>query len=477
MTDGGITRLLMNIPPGGMKSLLTSVMWPAWEWGPKNLSTYRYLTSSFAETAVSRDVRKMRLLVQSEWYQNLWPHIELVRHGEFSLENTLTGTRDGVPFGSLTSRRGDRLILDDPHSVEKAESQTDRERAVRRFREGAINRLNDQKRSAIVVIMQRLNEADISGEILNSGMDYVCLILPMEFEASRRCVTEIGFEDPRTKEGELLAPQRFPQDVVNALRRDMGAYAYAGQYQQRPAPRGGGIFPYNSWEYWEKELAAKYGRSENQFPDFDFIIAIADTAFTEKQENDFNALVILGVWSDLNGLQNIMVMHFWQKRLKFAQAVEEITKSCRKWKVDRLLIENKSSGISVYQEIVRLTREEEFPCQLIDPKNEDKVARAETVSGFFGEEKEDGSRKQGLIYVPARLQDNGAAWPREWADELMSQMATFPKGKHDDGVDACVHGLRFLRARGLIRRPAEILLEEHRSLLEQKPNMRPLYPV
>jgi predicted phage terminase large subunit-like protein len=459
-----------------MKSLLTSVFWPAWEWGPRGMSSYRYLTSSFAETAVSRDVRKMRMLVGSEWYQTLWPHVELIRAGEFSLENSLTGTRDGVPFGSLTSRRGDRLILDDPHSVEKAESPADREKAVRRFREGAINRLNDQQKSAIIVIMQRLNEGDISGEILDSGMDYVCLILPMEYERSRHCMTEIGFEDPRTRDGELLAPERFPQEVVNALKRDMGTYAYAGQYQQRPAPRGGGIFPYNSWEYWDRQLAMQYGKSENQFPDMDFILAVADTAFTEKQENDFSAVVVLGVWSDLHKMQNIMLMHFWQKRLKFNDAVEEIVKSTRKFKADRLLIENKASGISIYQEIVRITREEDFPVQLVDPKNEDKEARASAVSGFFGEEKEDGSRRQGLVYAPGRLQDNGAIWPREWADELMAQAATFPKGKHDDGVDAMVHGLRFLRARGLIRRRSEIIMEEHASLLQTTAKPKPLYP-
>ena len=476
MTEGGITRLLMNVPPGSMKSLLTSVFWPAWEWGPRGMSSYRYLTSAFAETAVSRDVRKMRMLVSSEWYQQLWPHVQLIRHGEYSLENSLTGTRDGVPFGSLTSRRGDRLILDDPHSVEKAESQSDRERAVRRFREGAINRLNDQQRSAIVVIMQRLNEGDISGEILDSGMDYVCVILPMEYEKSRHCSTEIGFEDPRTRDGELLAPQRFSQETVDGLKRDMGTYAYAGQYQQRPAPRGGGIFPYNGWEYWEREIAAKYGKSENQFPDMDFILAICDTAFTEKQENDFTAMVVLGVWTDTMQLQNIMLMHFWQKRLKFAAAVEEIVKSARKAKADRLLVENKASGISIYQEMVRLTREEQFPIQLIDPKNEDKQARAETVSQFFGEDKEDGSRRKGLVYAPARLQDNGAVWPREWADELMSQAASFPKGKHDDGVDAMVHGLRYLRARGLIRKTSEIVMEEHRTLLASATAPRPLYP-
>jgi predicted phage terminase large subunit-like protein len=466
----------MNVPPGSMKSLLTSVMWPAWEWGPRGMTTFRYLTSAFAETAVSRDVRKMRMLVSSEWYQTLWPHVNLIRAGEFSLENSLTGTRDGIPFGSLTSRRGDRLILDDPHSVEKAESPADRERAVRRFREGAINRLNDQQRSAIVVIMQRLHEADISGEILDSGMDYVCLILPMEYESNRHCETGIGFSDPRTKDGELLAPARFPQETVDALKRDMGTYAYAGQYQQRPAPRGGGIFPYNGWEFWEREIAAKYGRSENQFPDLDFILGSVDTAFTEKQENDFTAMVVIGIWTDYHGLQNLMLMHFWQKRLKLAAAVDEIVNSCRKWRVDRLLIENKAAGIPVYQEIVRLTREEEFACQMIDPKNEDKEARAQSVAHFFSEEKEDGSRRPGLVFIPGKRQDNGAIWPREWADELMAQCASFPKGKHDDGVDAMVHGLRYLRQRGLIRKRSEIIQEEHRTLLQTSADARPLYP-
>jgi predicted phage terminase large subunit-like protein len=171
-----------------------------------------------------------------------------------------------------------------------------------------------------------------------------------------------------------------------------------------------------------------------------------------------------------------MLMHFWQKRLKFANAVEEIVKSARKFKCDRLLVENKASGISIYQEMVRLTREEQFPIQLVDPKNEDKVARAETVSQFFGEEKEGGERRKGLVYAPARLQDNGAVWPREWADELMGQAASFPKGKHDDGVDALVHGLRFLRARGLIRKSAEIIMEEHRTLLMTPTAPKPLYP-
>lgn len=242
VTDGRINRLLINVPPGSMKSLLVSVMWQAWEWGPKGLHSLRYLTTSFNEIPVKRDTRKTRDLILSDWYQSLWPEVKLTRTAELSFANSGTGTREGVAFGSLTSQRGDRLILDDPHSTETAESETERQNTTRKFREGAINRLNDQERSAIVVIMQRLHEDDIAGVIQKLGMGYVHLMLPLEFEPDRRCETEIGFKDPRTYEGELLDPARMPRETVDKLRRDTTEYAYAGQYQQRPAPREGGIF-------------------------------------------------------------------------------------------------------------------------------------------------------------------------------------------------------------------------------------------
>ena len=242
VTDGRINRLLINVPPGTMKSLLVSVFWPLWEWGPRGLRSMRYLTTSFAEGNVKRDTRKHRDLTQSEWYRALWPEVELVRSGEMSFANRDTGTREGVAFGSLTSRRGDRLIIDDPHSTETAESETERNATTRMFREGATNRLNDQERSAIVVVMQRLHEQDVSGTILKLGMGYEHLMLPMEYEHGRNAPTSIGFIDPRQNDGDLLDPVRFPRKVVEDLKRDMGSYAFAGQYQQRPAPREGGMF-------------------------------------------------------------------------------------------------------------------------------------------------------------------------------------------------------------------------------------------
>lgn len=242
VADGQINRLLINVPPGSSKSLLTSVFLNAWEWGPKDKPSLRYLTTSYNDKPVKRDTRKCRDLILSEWYQALWPEVQLTRTGETSFANSKTGSREGSPFGSLTSLRGDRLIIDDPHSTETAESDAERLSTTRKFREGAQNRLNDQEASAIVVIMQRLHAKDVSGVIKDVGMDYVTLCLPMEFERENRCVTVLGFKDPRTKEGELLDPVRVPKPEIDKLKIAMGSYAWAGQYQQRPVPRGGGMF-------------------------------------------------------------------------------------------------------------------------------------------------------------------------------------------------------------------------------------------
>lgn len=248
ITDGRIKRLLINVPPGTMKSLLVGVFWPAWEWGPRGLASNRYLTTSYSEGYVKRDSRRMRDLVQSDWYKQLWPEIELRRAGESSFENTQTGNREGKPFASLTGGRGDRLIIDDPHSTETAESQADRERAIRIFRESVPTRINDPKKSAIVVIMQRLHEEDVSGQIKKLGLDYEHLMLPMEFDPGRKCKTTIGFEDPRTYEGELLFPERFDRDHVEDLKSTLGPYAAAGQLQQSPTPRSGGMFDRSNFE-------------------------------------------------------------------------------------------------------------------------------------------------------------------------------------------------------------------------------------
>ncbi|PRD42111.1 terminase [Phyllobacterium phragmitis] len=235
-------RLLINVPPGTMKSLLVSVLWPAWEWGPMSLPGMRFLSASYSETYVKRDSRRMRDLVNSEWYQSLWPEVKLTRLGEASFANDKTGFREGVPFQSMTGGRGDRVIIDDPHSTETAESPAERQRTTRIFRESVPSRVNDPEKSAIVVIMQRLHEDDVSGQIIKLGLGYQHLMLPMKYETERHCKTALGFTDPRSADGELLFPERFPPAVLERDQKALTPYAVAGQYQQRPVPREGGLF-------------------------------------------------------------------------------------------------------------------------------------------------------------------------------------------------------------------------------------------
>jgi predicted phage terminase large subunit-like protein len=165
-----------------------------------------------------------------------------------AFSNTATGFRQGIPFSRLTGGRGDRVIIDDPHSVDGADSEAERNAVIRTFRESVPTRLTDPAKSAIVVIMQRLHEQDVSGTILSLGLGYEHLMLPMEFEPERACRTSIGFVDPRSYDGELLFPERFPREVVERDKIPMGSYAVAGQFQQRPAPRSGGMFQRGDFE-------------------------------------------------------------------------------------------------------------------------------------------------------------------------------------------------------------------------------------
>ena len=283
---GDITRLLVNCPPGMAKSLLVCVFAQAYEWGPLGKRSKSYFSASWNGEFSTRDSRKTRDLIQSTWFQELWPEVSLTRTAEDDFANTDFGFRKARPFDGLTSGRADRLVWDDPHSTEEAESDKDRARATRVFRESVPLRINDPILSIIIGIMQRLHANDVSGVIDQLGLDYVKLILPMEFETARRCYTvvrpldftgppfkarcdieqqhwyldgepvpvarqpyveqakaEMVFnQDRRTHEGELLFPERFTRETVERDKIPLGAYGTAGQFQQRPAPREGGNF-------------------------------------------------------------------------------------------------------------------------------------------------------------------------------------------------------------------------------------------
>jgi predicted phage terminase large subunit-like protein len=475
-TSGDINRLLINVPPGMMKSLLTSVFWPAWLWGPRNMPHLRFLCASHSQSLAIRDSTKMRRLIQSEWYQERWGDRVVLtgdQNAKTKFENTSTGFREAVASGSITGSRGDIVIIDDPHSVESAASDAMRETTKEWFLEAVPTRLNNPAQSAIVVIMQRLHEEDISGIILDKQLGYEHLCLPMEFEPTLRCETSIGFIDPRKNDGDLLFPQRFPEEVVERDKAVLGPYATAGQFQQQPTPRGGGIIKSDWWQLWDQP----------SYPPFDYIVASVDTAYTTKQENDPSAMTVWGVWSggenksiptrqitrngeivfDLERQYTqdhpkVMMIYGWTERLELHDLVEKVRETMVDYGVDNLLIENKASGYSVAQEIRRMYSHEDFGVQLIDPKGLDKVARLYAIQHLFSE---------GLIYAPNR----------PWADKVIHQTSQFPKGKHDDLVDTVSMALSFLRKNNMLVRGAEWTSDLDSSRLYTGAPPPPLYPV
>ena len=503
--DGEILRLLVNVPPGFSKSTLTSVMLPSWLWGPRNQPSTRILGTSHSQGLAIRDSLKMRRLITSQWYQERWgDRVKLTgdQAAKTKFENTATGFREALAFESMTGSRGDIVILDDPHSVDSAASDAQRQSTINTFLEALPTRLNDPVKSKIIIIMQRLHEEDVSGVAIDKNLGYTHLCLPMEYDTSRPCETEIGFVDPRTEEGELLFPERFPQEVIERDKAALGPFAYAGQFQQTPKPRGGEIIKRDWWQLWDDEIAKANGiAGAHRYPPMDYIIASLDGAYTSKQENDPSALTIWGVWQrggqsarrilsrdsevsdlidDRDTIPSLMLMYAWEKRLPIhgpdiqrmehetdtafrirqrenMGLVEHVIEACNRYNVDMLLIESKGPGISVAQEIKRLNRTNTWGVELVNPGNADKVARAYAVQPIFS---------NGAVYTP----------DKEWSDKVITQFEVFPKGKHDDLVDSCTQALKYLRERNLIRRPEEVVAQIRNEGAYQ-PSTRPIYDV
>lgn len=486
VTFGEVDRLLINVPPGFMKSLLTDVFWPAWEWGPMNLANLRYVAFSYSSHITERDNDKFGLLISSPEYQAMWgDRVRVRKLGKTEVSNRKHGRKFATSIGGVgTGERGDRIILDDPHNVKDSESPKVREETVRWFREAMSNRLNDPKTGAIVIIMQRVHEGDVSGTVLDEGLDYVHLCIPMEFEWERVTDPETGAQipnaygwtDPRWTEapedcdGALAWPERFDAKECTRIAHDVGPHAWAGQYQQTPKARGASIISRDMWQLWESP--------DGRFPSFEYIVASLDSAFTDKQENDPSALTIWGVFRNERGHRRIMLMHAWRKRLqlhgpkvdrlpgehtsqyrlrasKHWGLVEWVADSCSRFQVDRLLIESKASGIDAANELQRLHGREGWAVELVEPKG-DKRARALAVQPTWS---------QGMIYAP----------DRQWAQDVIDEMDVFPKGRWDDLTDSSTQAIKHLRTIGLAQSDEETHAEE-REAVKPKKRLKPLYP-
>jgi hypothetical protein len=247
---GEIRRLVINIPPRHGKSLLVSVFWPAWwwTWQPQ----IRFLTASYGASLAERDAIKTRDLLRSPWYQTYWPlelKADLNRANRY--ENTAGGSRIATSVGGeATGEGGDVIIIDDPHKVEEALSQTARAR-VSDWHDGTLGfRLNDPKTGIEVVIMQRLHERDLTGHLLErDGWTHLCL--PARYDPNHPFRWP---DDPRQTDGELLWPAHIPEQELARIEETMGSYRAAGQLQQRPAALEGELLKRAWWRFYDPVL-------------------------------------------------------------------------------------------------------------------------------------------------------------------------------------------------------------------------------
>jgi len=487
VADGRITRLLINVPPGSCKSLMTSVFFPAWIWaaaptkGPGGRKAKkkhgrpgcRFLALSYAAALTERDNRRMLLLIQSDKFQEMYgQRFDMVKSGEELLANNKTGFKQASSVrGTVTGARADIVILDDPNSIKEIESQVIRAETGRFFKEALSNRLNHMVKSAIIVVQQRSHEEDVSGVILSEGMPYEHLCIPLLAEVGRVPPTCIGWQDPREEDDECFWPERFPPEAI-AEAQAMGDFAFAGQYQQRPEPRGGGIFKREYWNIWDPE--------DGRYPEFDFIVASLDPAYTTKQQNDPSGFVILGVnYDPIDGCR-VFLISAWAKRLVLHGPtmprlsgesehawslrtqptwglVQWLAWSCRRFAVDVLLVESKASGLTVVQELERLMLHREFGIEVINPGLADKETRAHRVQHLLA---------ASMLYCP----------DRPWAQAVIDECATFPRGAHDDRVDALTQGLWWLRQTGKLAHRVETAAAE-RAAAQHRTDQGPLYPV
>lgn len=420
VSAGEIKRLLVTVPPGSMKSLLTGVVWPAWEWGPMGMPHLRYLGTAHKEPLAVRDSLKCRRLIQSRWYQARWA-IRLVgdQNAKTKFENDSSGFREAMAFTSLTGSRGDRVLLDDPHSVDDANSPTKLAADIVTFREALPSRVNNDD-SAIVTIMQRLNEGDIAATAKELGYEH--LMIPMRYEPERKCVTSIGWSDPRTEPGELMFPDRFPEKQVAELETIMGEYAAAGQLQQRPVPRGGGIIKKSWWQQWPKG---------KPLPAPLHIFASVDTAFSERDHKEaaFSARTTWMIFEDeATGKHALLLLSAWWERVGYPELRKVLKQHHRQADLDMMVIERKASGISLLQDLRRIQRPR-LNVRGFDPGRMDKVARAYLASPMF---------EAGLVYRP----------DREWATKVVDFVSAFPAGAApsaditDTVTQACIYTRR-----------------------------------
>ncbi len=458
VTEGRILKLVINMPPGLMKSTLVGVMWKAWEWIDR--PHLRYLTGSYDEKLAMRDATKTRDIVSSSWYRDLFqPKWKLRRdsNAKSYYVNTRQGFRLAFPIGGkVTGWRGDGVLLDDPLNARDQYNAAVKAATLWKYDKVLSTRINDPSQARFIIVMQRLADDDLSGELLRRTVEcvdengdplldedgnprvdadgaplqvplYDHLCLPSEFEPGRYRPTSIGWRDPRTEPGELLFPAFHTPKGIAELKQSLGSEGFAGQHQQRPVALDGGRFkrPWFTrrvwrWEPWV-EGAVRVFRHGPDLADRDAvgelilltncsIFGTVDVAVGEKKTNDYTCY---GIWAVTHLGEVLLLQELW-KRMSEPESITEAQGFKLAWpRLTHFVVEKNGVGFPLVQQM--LTKG--LAVLPIDV-HADKLVKS-TAAVVMAE--------AGRIFIPDPEQ-------YEWVGPWLAEVTLFPGAGHDDRV-------------------------------------------
>jgi predicted phage terminase large subunit-like protein len=411
--DGAIQRLLINLPPRHLKSLLASVAFPAWLLGHEPAA--EILCVSYAQELADKWSRDCRRIVMSPWYRWLFAtRLARTPQAMAEFETTEGGRRIATGIGGvLTGRGADFIVIDDPLKPEEALSDRHRRHANEWYDHTLYSRLNDKAKGAVVLVMHRLHEDDLTGHVLaQDDWEVVCLPAIAESDERHRFDTCMRSRVFTRRAGEALHPARESVAMLEAIRRKIGEYNFAGQYQQAPAPLGGGLIK-PAWfrRYRPDELPAAFER----------VVQSWDTANKASELADFSVCTSWGIAG-----KNLYLIELLRRRLEYPELKRAVRDAYARLRPDVVLIEDKASGTQLIQELLA---EGLYAVTRYRPQA-DKVMRMHAQTATI---------ENGFVHLPQTA---------PWLAEYLHELAVFPFGRHDDQVDSTAQFLDWFKVSG-----------------------------
>ena len=396
---GRITRLIISLPPRGLKSIGSSVAFPAWALGHD--PSKKIICTSYGENLAAWHARDCRAVMQSRWYQDVFPHtrISSEKNTELEFETTAGGFRLATSVGgTLTGRGGDVIIIDDPLKSADALSDSQREAVAQWYDNTLYSRLDSKERGVIILVMQRLHVDDLVGHVLGKDR-WVHLNLPAIAEAPQRI--QIGDHEFHERAvGDVLHPEWESRESLERTKTTKGNYNFSAQYQQNPIPPEGNII---KWEWFRRYHA----RPEKGWRDQ--IIQSWDTASKPGEGSSYS---VCTTW--LVKGADYYLLDVVRERLDYPFLKRRVVELAGKFEADVVLIEDMSSGTHLIQD---LRHGGNLRPIAVTPEK-DKVTRMSVQSPKIEERR---------VLLPAEA---------PWLADFEAEVKQFPRGRHDDQIDS-----------------------------------------